>query len=104
MFRAVLALLLLVPMTAVAADGKASGTVTVNGKPLPAGRVILHLDDGQFVGCQVKDGKYIIDRVPTGKRRVSIEGKSVPEKYGAGASPLVAEIREGENELNFDLK
>ncbi|MDY3552605.1 carboxypeptidase-like regulatory domain-containing protein [Gemmata sp. JC717] len=104
MLRALMVLLLFAP-AAVAADGKVSGTVTVNGKPLAAGRVIFHLDGEQFVGCKVKDGKYVIDRVPTGTRRVSIEGKGVPDTFGTEVSPLVVEIREGQNsEQNFDLK
>jgi hypothetical protein len=100
-----IAFLLLVPAVATAADGKVSGSVAVNGMPLAAGRVILHLDDGQFVGCQVKDGKFAIDRVPAGVRRVSVEGKGVPDRYGPQVSPLVIEVREGENrECAFDLK
>src|SRR5437879_3076360 len=65
-----------------AADGKVKGIITIDGKPLSAGRIFFHLDNGQFVGSKIaKDGSYAVDRVPTGSRKITIEGKGVPKKY-----------------------
>ena len=85
-----------------AGDGQVSGLVTVDGAPLAAGRVIFHLDGGQFVGSAVKDGKYAVDRVPAGARRVTIEGAGVPPKYtGTDTTPLTADVKAGKATLNW---
>jgi hypothetical protein len=88
--------LLLSTSHASANDGKVSGTITVAGKPLAAGRIFLHLEDGQFVGAKVKDGKYTVNRVPVGTRKVSVEGKGVPKKYASeDTSGLTLEVKDG---------
>jgi hypothetical protein len=77
-------------------DGKVSGMITVAGKPLAAGRIFFHLEDGQFVGAKVKDGKYTVNRVPVGTRKVSVEGKGVPKKYASeDTSGLTLEVKDG---------
>jgi hypothetical protein len=97
--------LVMAASSAGAADGKVSGVVTVSGKPLAAGKVVFHLADGQFVGSKVKDGKYAIDRVPAGTRKVTVEGKGVPDKYADGeSSPLTVEVKGGDGTFDFDLK
>ena len=68
---------------ALAAEGKTSGRITLDGKPLAAGKITLHRADGQFVGAKIKDGLYSLDRVPAGDYSVAIEGPGVPKKYGS---------------------
>src|SRR5258708_2021565 len=80
--------LLLAASPASAADGKIEGIITVKGKPLSAGRVFFPLDNGQFVGAKVKDGKYAVDRVPTGTRKITVEGE---EAAGVGAPHVPAD-------------
>lgn len=106
MLRTAIAFLLFVSAaSAVAADGKVSGTVTVQGKPLTAGKVVFHLENGQFIGSKIKDGKYAIDRVPTGTYKVTIEGKGVPDKFNRDeTTPLTVEVKEGEGIFDFDLE
>ncbi|MBX9625861.1 MAG: carboxypeptidase-like regulatory domain-containing protein [Gemmataceae bacterium] len=87
-----------------AADGKVSGTVVLNGKPLAAGRVLFHLPDGEFVGAKVKDGQYTISRVPTGARKVTVEGAGVPAKFASEETAgLTAEVKAGANAFDLNL-
>lgn len=101
-------LLAFAPAWLIAADEGASGikgTVTVNGKPLPDGKLVLHADGAKPVELSIKDGKYAGDKVPPGTRIVTIEGVGVPAKYGSPeTSGLTVEIKAGANELAFDLK
>jgi hypothetical protein len=102
---ACLALLIATPV-ARAADGKISGRITVAGKPLEAGRIIFHLEDGEFVGAKVnKDGTYMVSRVPTGTRKVTIEGKGVPVKYASeNTSGLTLEVKDGKAIHDIELR
>lgn len=79
------------------------GKITVDGKPLAAGKIFFFIGEDQFVGAKVKDGVYKVDRVPIGKRVVAVEFKGVPARY-SDKSELRVEVRKGENELIFDLK
>jgi hypothetical protein len=98
-------LLVVLAPAAPAADAKASGTVTFKGKPLLAGKVTFYLDNGQFVGSKVKDGKYTVDRIPVGTWKVAVEGTGVPRAYAAEeTSPLKVEVKEGPATFDFDLK
>jgi hypothetical protein len=99
-------LLLLSATPALAADGKVAGRVTFEGKPLSGARVIFYLGNAQFVGSRTdKDGTYAVDRVPVGTHKVTIEGAGVPDRYSSeDKSSLKVEIREGKNELDFDLR
>jgi hypothetical protein len=98
-------LLLVSPSAVHAADGKVTGKVTVAGKPLASGRIIFHLDDGQFVGSKVKNGDYTIDRVPVGTRKVTVEGKGVPDKYAdEETSGLKLEVKEGVNTIDINIE
>src|SRR5689334_23333670 len=70
---------------AAADDGTATvrGTVTVDGKPLDSGRIFFFIGDDQFVGAKVKDGQYMVDRVPVGRHTVTVEGKGVSDRYSS---------------------
>ncbi len=62
-------------------DVLVTGEVSVDGKPLAAGKITFTQRDGQFVGGVVKNGRYSIDRVPAGDATVTIEGKGVAIQY-----------------------
>ena len=86
--------MLFVAGNAARADDKVGGVqgkVTFKGQPLADGKIIFHLDNGQFVGCKIKNGDYKIDQVPCGTRKVSVEAKGIP----------AAEIKPRENVFTF---
>ncbi len=97
--------LLVVAAPSVAtANGESTGMITLDGKPLAAGRVTFHRDDGQFVGAKVKDGKYAVDHLLVGIVRVTIEGKDVPVRYTSEKTTgLAVEIKAGGDKFNFEL-
>jgi hypothetical protein len=86
-----------------------SGTITVDGEPLADGRIFFHLKEGQFIGCRTREnGRYKIDRVPTGEYPVTIEGtvngEPLPDRYSSDKAPsLRVRIEAPTNEINFDL-
>jgi hypothetical protein len=86
------------------ADGKATGIITIGGQLFAAGKVTLYRDNGQFVGCKVKNGEFLIDHIPVGTFKVTIEGKGVPHQYESDdTTPLVVEVKDGENSINFKI-
>ena len=102
---AVCSLLVQSEASVLAADGKVTGKVVMAGKPLASGRILFHLDNGQFVGSKVKDGDYSIDRVPVGTRKVTVEGEGVPAKYAdEDTSGLMLEVKEGTGPFDIILK
>jgi hypothetical protein len=102
---AVLVLLVAHTPPATGADAKVSGMVTVKGKPLAAGKVTFYMDNGQFVGSKVKDGKYTIDRVPAGGCKVTVEGKGVARAFTSeDTTSLKVEVKEGKASFDFDLQ
>src|SRR5262245_10252413 len=93
-------------MNAVAADeGKVSGIVKVGGKPLANGRVLLYVRrSDQFVGAKIRDGAFVIERIPAGEREVTVEGEGVPPKYAiAWTSQLTANVKGGDDQLEWNL-
>ncbi len=97
--------LLAAPSHARAADGKVSGNVTLNGKLLGEGKITFHMTNGQFVGSTIKDGKYLIDRVPVGSFKVTVEGEGVPAAFAsAKTTSLAVEVTEGPTNLDFNIK
>ena len=81
------------------------GTVTVEGKPLAAGRIFFHLDDDQFFGAKIKEGRYKASRAPVGTWKVTVEGEAVPKRYASEeTSPLTVQIKEGTNTFDIDFK
>lgn len=99
------ALLLLTAATTRAEDGAVKGKVTVDGKPLTAGRIFFHLDNDQFVGAKVKNGEFTLDRVPAGTHRITVEGDGVPAVYGAeDKTPLRADVKAGDNNHDIELR
>ena len=96
----------------------ATGTVTFDGKPLPAGTIAFAaIDQPASTAVKIRDGVYFTDRAPVGKNAISIDTSSIqsgnpakyvpiPAKYNdASTSGLTADIQPGENEnVNFTLE
>jgi hypothetical protein len=98
------------PRLAGAADDQVAdvkGTITLNGKPLLGGRIILfpQPDDGQFVGAKIKEGAFKMSRVLVGRHIVTVEAKDVPPQFASeDTSSLTVEVKLGQNEFSFALK
>jgi hypothetical protein len=111
--------------------GDVAGTVTVDGKPLPAGKITFFDATNVLRTGDVKDGVYNVRRVATGKARVAVVGppatsvggaglpnaprpndsksaaakKEVPAKYGNyEASGLEIDVKPGSNPYPIELK
>jgi hypothetical protein len=97
----------------------AAGTVTFDGKALPAGTIGFESADGQIsTAVSVKsDGTFFTDRAPIGKSLVTVDTTSIqagnraayvpiPEKYNnSRTSGLTADIQPGENQkIDFALR
>jgi hypothetical protein len=107
-----------------------TGRVTYDGKPVPNAVVVFHAYNDKTKkyaraadALAEADGSYVLstykafDGVPAGEYTVTLtwreprfdaEGKptknKLPEKYAsAETSPLKATVREGKNDLNFEL-
>lgn len=104
--------------------GKVSGTVTHDGTPLPAGRVVFLNEQGPGEEAEIgPDGKYSAELV-TGPTKVLVEyreptppgnpdrpempmpGKSyIPEKYSQFASSgLTLDVKSGESTFDIALE
>lgn len=58
-----------------APTGRITGTVTFDGKPLPAGRItFLCFGEGRPVlSSPIADGRYLMEAVPVGGARIAVE-------------------------------
>ena len=93
------------PLGAEEGLARVQGVVTVDGVPLREGKLALHADGARPIEIPIKEGKYTADKVPAGKKIVTVKGAGVPTKYGSpDTSGLIVEIETGANELDFDLK
>jgi truncated hemoglobin YjbI len=92
-----------------AGGGQVSGKITLDGKPLPGGEVVLHDTAGKTTKGTIKaDGSYEIKAVKPGTYTVTVttDDKDVklPKQYtDAKTSPLVAVIKEGEQTRDYSL-
>ncbi|MBA4065448.1 MAG: hypothetical protein C0501_17390 [Isosphaera sp.] len=90
-----------------------TGTVALDGQPLPGGTVTFVSKDGKTTAAApVKDGKYEA-KLPAGEYGVGVVGPAppkvprpfVPERYGdPQKSGIVVKVAAGRNEVNLDLK
>jgi hypothetical protein len=105
-----------------------SGVVKYKGAPLKKGTINFRSEDGKYVGTgEIADGKYDIPQIsgmPAGKYVVAISypdpkipapkgdeppgewrpaREMLPAKYN-DSSELKAEIKEGPNDVSYDLK
>lgn len=97
-----------------------TGTVTLNGKPLQSGSIVLDPKDGKGkpVGGGIENGSFTLD-APLGEKIVRISamkstGKKdqygedvteslIPEKFNR-LSELTETVKESDNNFTFDLK
>lgn len=123
----------LIPLLAAGCGGgtpAVSGTVTFDGKPLNGGMIKFVPTDGSTSGGQIelregrytsepswnlKPGKYRVEvrwqnrtwkpaPSPTDSGAVVAEGKEqIPQRYNS-KSELTADLKSGENKIDFDLK
>ena len=95
-----------------------SGTITFDGKPLPAGTIVLHSAERSMATPVLirPGGVFSTDRAPIGKNLVAVDTRSVkfgnppsyvpiPDKYiEAETSKLTVDVEPGSNEgINFAL-
>ncbi|MBP3959170.1 hypothetical protein J8F10_28330 [Gemmata sp. G18] len=125
MRRLASAFLLALPLL-VGCDGEksaeVSGTVTIDGKPLPEGEIIFESPDGSKTPAAgpIKNGAYTVSVAP-GSKKVKITASRPTKKpdpvMGAAAreaaigpefnqqTKLTAEVKAGSNaEVNFQVK
>jgi hypothetical protein len=105
--------------------GDVSGTVTLNGKPLPGGMVTFVPDNGPAEATRIgEDGKYAITNVLTGPARITVvtqqpvrmheNGKAfeplgkyvpIPERYrDPEMSGLRLDVKRGFQECDLPLE
>jgi len=87
-----------------------SGTVLVDGKPLPEGEIVFEAADGSKTpaGGPVKDGHYEVKVFP-GAKKVRITASRPPKKpdpmFGyAATEPMIAEEFNVKTTLTADVK
>ena len=92
-----------------AADEKLAtvgGKVIYNGRPLADGTITFHLKGDQFVGARIKDGRFLVDRVPFGEAKVTVESRKVgiPAKFASPeTSGMSIEIKKRKVPVSFML-
>ncbi len=82
-----------------------TGNIRVDGKPLKKGRILFYSQEGQIVGCIVRDGKYKIEKPPIGEQVVTVDGQNIANRYAdSESSDLTFKIeKEVRNSLELDL-
>src|SRR5262245_52936186 len=104
LFALAIALLAARPVPAGEELPSAVGIFRLDGRPLAAGKIYFYLDDGEFVGSKIKDGRYKVTRIPAGEWRVAIEGAGVPARFASEeTSGLRVTVKEGSNTFDIDL-
>lgn len=79
-----LALLVLAPLGCGRSTGTVTGTVSLEGKPLPAGQISFVPASGPAVSAPInKDGTYTASGVPTGEVKVTVETDTIKKKIDA---------------------
>jgi hypothetical protein len=73
-----------------------TGTVTLNGKPLPAGWVIFHAKRGKASMTTIDHGKYVLKNAPVGEEiKVTIDTASISSRLTILQTQLqLLEVRE----------
>jgi hypothetical protein len=74
LFLGVFAVLPLLTVIGCGSSGATvTGTVTRDGKPLPAGHILFHPATGQAVQADITDGQYTVKKVPLGDCKVTVD-------------------------------
>ena len=69
--------------------GEVSGNIVYEGKPLPTGTIIFHVNDGRTDSGTIKDGKYIVYAAIAGPNKISVTTpKSDPSSEKSTLKPL----------------
>jgi hypothetical protein len=55
--------------------GTVSGKVTLDGSPLPAGRIVFFGPKGKSATAEIKDGQYTASNVPAGDVKITVDTK-----------------------------
>ncbi len=63
--------------------GTVSGTVTLDGQPLPAGNIVFYPSKGPGVSGVIQDGTYSVKGVPTGQVTVTVETATIKQEIEA---------------------
>jgi len=102
--------------------GTASGSVTIDGTPVPKGAITFSpAGNGPVTGASIVEGRYVCPKIPLGPHTVSFHAEAaertqildvangvmrsvpkdiLPDRYRSG---VPAEIHAGENKLDFAL-
>ena len=80
-----------------------TGTVTLDGRPLAEGKLILHPAGDEPIELDIVDGAFSTEEAPVGIMRTGIRGEGVPARYHDETSGLVLEIMPGANMFDLDL-
>ncbi len=75
-FLGALALLLPLAVGCGSRKGTVSGTVTLDGQPLAVGTIAFIPSQGPGASAPIEDGKYSVERVPTGKVSVTVDANA----------------------------
>lgn len=92
---------------AAAADfGTVGGKVTLDGKPVAAGKVAFHPAAGKPVEARIDaDGNFTARDVLLGDVPVTVDAAGVPKVYAdPKRTPLRVTIRPGKQTADFDLR
>ncbi|TVS17076.1 MAG: DUF1559 domain-containing protein [Planctomycetaceae bacterium] len=84
--------------------GPVSGSVSLDGRPLAEGKLVLHPPAGPPIEIEITDGAFAAKEVPVAVMRVVIRGTGVPESFGRQeTTALVVQTAAGANVFNFEL-
>jgi hypothetical protein len=77
--------------------GTVSGTITVNGKPLPAGLITFESQVGKHdaFSAAIKDGKYETAPIPAGDCKITVIHSTVAGPGGSGGGNDLAPPKPG---------
>jgi hypothetical protein len=81
-----LALLLPLEVGCGGGKGAVSGSVTLDGQPLPIGNISFLPSKGPGATARIEDGKYSVKGVPSGEMKVTVETESIKQEMEALAT------------------
>src|SRR5262249_20587243 len=87
-------------------EGRVTGKVTLDGKPLAKGKVNLIDKDGKLFSAAIAaDGRCAGATVPAGGYKVTITDAGAPAKFAdTKTSGIEMVVKKGANDADFDLK
>jgi hypothetical protein len=69
--------------------GTITGTVSYQGKPLPSGSVMFVPQTGTPVTATIDDGKYTVEKVPTGPAKIGVTSVNFDAPSGQMAQMMM---------------